>query len=405
MSTTKLPVREEVLVELDFISSLGSKICLCPFSGKSKYKIMGYFIFFMLALTTTLQLFLTLVLASATDLLEIINIAPNLGVCIMTVIKYTKLETHKDLYNEIFLHFRDGMWDIVSPYSDTQINIIKKYRKIAMFINRFLLYYAIPLIVIVDSFPYIFMKYEEKFFGVKEYLYPFEGWYPFDKVKFYGIVYIWESCMTVVVVNVYVFANMVHATYIVFTCMELRILGCCLEELISPNDVKNITNGFNVDAIHLRTVRKLKIIIARHEFLAKKCAALDAVLGGAMLLNYSLGAIFICLTAFTCMVVDNLYKRVRYFFMCMSLFVEIFNQCLIGQILSDHSATLTNSIYSSNWLYASPEAKKIMLMLMLRTQKPFEFTGNGYVTMNMHTFSRICGTSYQFFNLLRTLYL
>ncbi|XP_038214615.1 putative odorant receptor 92a [Zerene cesonia] len=404
MSAKEPPVRQEVIFELDFISSLGRKICLYPFIGKSKPMIMGYFVFYILAATTALQLFLTLVLASASDLLEIINIAPNLGVCIMTVIKYTKLETHKDVYNEIFFHFRDGMWDIVSPNSKIQKSIITKYRKIAMIINRFLLYYSIPLTVVVDSFPYIFMKYEEKFHDLREYLYPFEGWYPFNKIEYYGIVYVWESCMTAVVVIVYLFANMIHASYIVFTCMELRILGCCLEDLISPSDVENIKKGFNVNAIQFGIEKKFKIIIARYEYLAKKCAALDSVLGGAMLLNYSLGAIFICLTAFTCTVVDNSYKRVRYFFMCMSLLVEIFNQCLIGQILSDHSENLTNSIYSSNWIYASPETKKIILMLILRTQKPFEFTGNGYVTMNMNTFSRICSNSYQFFNLLRTMF-
>ncbi|XP_069356314.1 odorant receptor 67a-like isoform X4 [Maniola hyperantus] len=131
---------------------------------------------------------------------------------------------------------------------------------------------------------------------------------------------------------------------------------------------------------------------------------LDKVLGDAMLLNYSLGAIFICLTAFTFTVIDVTYKRIRYFLMFMSLVIEIFNNCLLGQVLSDHSKSLTEAIYFSDWPNASPETKKLMLMFMVRAQKPFQLTGNGYIVMNMNSYSSICSTSYQLYNLLRTIY-
>ncbi|CAH2076776.1 unnamed protein product, partial [Iphiclides podalirius] len=133
-------------------------------------------------------------------------------------------------------------------------------------------------------------------------------------------------------------------------------------------------------------------------------ASLDNVLGCAMFLNYSLGAVLICLTAFTFTMVDSFYLSVRYFSFFVSLLVESFNLCIAGQILSDHSQDLTKSIYSADWPNASPQVKKLMLMFMMRTQKPFQLTANGYLVMNLNTFSAICSTSYQFFNLLRTMY-
>ncbi|XP_046962616.1 putative odorant receptor 92a [Vanessa cardui] len=400
------PLRQEIVHELEFLRSMGTKIFLYPFIGRKMLEMFGYIITYILVLCTAVQLALTLFSLSTKDWLEIINVAPNLGVVVMTVIKYTKIQIHKELYDEIFNHFRDDMWNIVGQNSPAHKHIIMKYKWITVMINRFLLYYSILLTIVVNSFPYLVMMYEKKANGVTdEYLYPFDGWYPFDKVKWYTGAYIWESCMTAVVVCVYGFSNMIHASYIIFICMELRILGNCLEEILSPENITELSEGRNVNLIHSTVTRKLKIIIAKHEFLAKRSAKLDAVLGDAMLLNFSLGAIFICLTAFTFMVVDNLYKSVRYFFMFASLLVEIFNQCFIGQVLSDHSENLTNAVYFSNWPNASPEAKKIMLMLMMRTQKPFELTGNGYFVMNMNTFSSICSTSYQFFNLLRTVYL
>ncbi|CAG4973872.1 unnamed protein product [Parnassius apollo] len=177
-----------------------------------------------------------------------------------------------------------------------------------------------------------------------------------------------------------------------------------MEEIISTEDVKNLQSGQQSKKIHERVLHQLKRIIARHHFLASISTSLDNVLGDAMLLIYSFSAVFICLTAYTFTVVDNFYQSVRYFFFFVSLLVESLNQCVIGQILSDHSEKLTESIYSADWSYASPEAKKIMLIFMMRAQKPFQLTAKGFRTMNLNTFSTICSTSYQFFNLLHTVY-
>lgn len=53
------------------------------------------------------------------------------------------------------------------------------------------------------------------------------------------------------------------------------------------------------------------------------------------------------------------------------------------------SKNLTEAIYFSDWSNASPEAKKLMLMFMVRTQKPFQLTGNGYIVMNMNSYSSV----------------
>lgn len=269
-------LRQDVILELEFLQSMGSKIFLYPFTGRSKIKMVGYFTIYVLVLCTAVQLGLTLFSYNTKDWLEIINVAPNLGVVIMTAIKYTKIQTHKDLYEEIFKHFHDEWWDIVATDSIAHQNIVKKYKQITMIINRFLFYYSIPLTIVVDSFPYLVMIYENKVHGViDEYLYPFDGWYPFDKVKLYSVAYIWESFMTAIVVCVYCFSNMIHASCIGFICMELKILGNCLEEIISPDDVVKITKGRNVDVIHKTVLKKLKIIIAKHEFLAKYAKSYD----------------------------------------------------------------------------------------------------------------------------------
>lgn len=269
MSTSEPLPRDEVLSELDFIRSLGTKIFLCPFIGRSKASMIGYAITTILLLCTTIQLVITVLTSGTSDWLTIINVAPNLGVCIVSLIKYAKIQIHKERYNNIFLHFQDEMWDIFSSTSDVHKKIVSNYKKVVMIINQFLFYYSIILIIVVDSFPYIVMRYEEKVLGIKEYLSPAEAWYPFDRIKFYCAVYLWESCMSALIISLYDYTNMTHATYIIFTCMELRILGDCLQGLISEEDVRNLKRDEGIDDIHKRSVKKLKMLISRHTVLTK----------------------------------------------------------------------------------------------------------------------------------------
>nr|XP_034827087.1 putative odorant receptor 92a [Maniola hyperantus] len=398
-------LKNEITLEMAFLQSIASKIFLCPFIGRTKFQMIGYYSICVLILCTIMQLFLTLFIEGSKVWIEIINVAPNLGVIVMAYIKYTKIHAYKEFYEETFYHFQDDFWNIVATKSKEHQKIIKTYKWMVMVINRFLVYYTMPLAITVDSFPYLLMVYKNKVHGVSdEYLYPYDAWYPFDKVQWYAAAYLWESFMTATVIAVFTIADVIHVSYVGFICMELKILGNCLEEILSPHDVEEMRKGHNVSEIHRTVVRKLKVIIVKHNFLAKTSSKLDKVLGDAMLLNYSLGAIFICLTAFTFTVIDVTYKRIRYFLMFMSLVIEIFNNCLLGQVLSDHSKSLTEAIYFSDWPNASPETKKLMLMFMVRAQKPFQLTGNGYIVMNMNSYSSICSTSYQLYNLLRTIY-
>ncbi|XP_052739367.1 odorant receptor 13a-like [Bicyclus anynana] len=397
-------LRNEVLREIKYVQSVGAKIFLCPFIGRTKSQMIGFYIMRVLMQCTIIQLFVTLITDGSKDWLEIVNVAPNLGVIIMAYIKYTTVDAYKKIYEEVFHHFREDFWDIVEAQNEGHQKILKKYKWVVTAINRFLVFYSIPLILMVDSIPYFFMKYEKRVHGDELFLYPYDAWYPFDKLKWYAVAYIWESFMTATVVAVFGITDVIHASYVGFTCMELKLLGNCLEEIISPDDVANLCDERNSNEIHRNVVRKLKIIIAKHNFLAKISSELDIILGDAMLFNYFIGSIFICLTAFTFTVVDVSYKRMRYFLMFMSFIIEIFNQCLLGQVLTDHSKYITKAIYFSDWPYASPEAKKLMLMFIMWTQKPFELTGKGYIVMNMNSYSSICSTSYQCYNLLRTVF-
>ncbi|XP_063823045.1 putative odorant receptor 92a [Ostrinia nubilalis] len=392
-------------IELDFLSILGSKLFLYPFIGRTKRVYACYMLVCLLLIVTAAQLLTALLVADVKEWIEIINVAPNLAVVLMALLKYTKVHVNRDLYKKIFEHFRDELWDVISDSVEHQ-NIVTQYAAKTKFISRFLIYYSIPLVIFVDSFPRIIMYLEREFLGSDdtEYLYPFDGWYPFDKVDWYYTVYLWESFMTMIVVVVYAFTNMIHSSYTLFICLELKILGSSIKNLVTSEDVANIVNRTKLQETHGDIKRKLKTIIIRHQLLAQIVSEFDIVQGDVTLANYLFGSVFLTLTIFSSTVVDNMYKSLRYFFMFCSLLIEVFFYCMIGQILTDDSDCLTDAIYSADWPYANTETKMALLIIMTRTQRPFKYTAKGYIAMNLNSFSGVCSMSYQFFNLLRTAY-
>nr|ARO70261.1 Odorant Receptor 49 [Dendrolimus punctatus] len=392
------------LYQMDFISDIGTKCFVCPFIGKTKMTICCYYVTQILVLFTSVQLLLTLFLSDFRNWFAIVYVAPNLGACLMITIKYAKLHMHRDLYSKVLQHFRIDLWDVITDSFEHRI-ILYGYTKTNMRITKHIYYYTIGLSIVVTISPRLIMYIETNVLGNElRYLYPFDGWYPFDKVQWYYVTYVWESFMTTLVVFIYAFANMIHISLTRYVCMELKILCNVIEGLISSEDVIQLLHGRNLKAIHKSIKKKLKTVIKRHQFLAQVTLELDTVFGDATLLTYVFGSIFVCLTIFTATVVDNFYMSLRYFSFFCSLLVEVFFPCIMGQLLIDHSKKLENAIYFTDWTYADIDTKRMLLIFLIRSQKPFRFSAKGYLTMNLCTFSNICSFSYQLFNLLQRTY-
>ncbi|XP_061729886.1 odorant receptor 9a-like isoform X4 [Cydia pomonella] len=347
--------KEEFLAGMDYLSVITSRIFLYPFLGRSKTKLLCYYFICSLIIFASFQQFVFLCVSKLNSFLDIVNIAPNIGVCAMSVTKYIKVNSNKELYNLIFVHFRTDMWDIVSEKCQENVKILKRYQKIIHFITIWFVYYVVPLILIVTSFPILIMYYDNMVLGKElEHRYPFEAWYPFDKVKWYYAAYAWESFITGLVVCIYTFSDLINVSYVAYICLELKLLGTHLKELIGAEDIKQLKSSQNATAIHYKIRQKLRGYIIKHNFLANISSQLDIIFGDIMLVNYTFGSVFMCLTAFTFT-----------------------------------SEQLTQALYDSKWTYGDRQTRQLVLMLIMRMQKPFQLTAKGYIAMNLDTFTTV----------------
>lgn len=278
-------LQKEFLREIDFVSNIGRKLFVYPFIGRNKISVYCYNVVYLLVVITSFQLFISLCLTKFQDWFQIVNIAPNFGVCLMILIKYKKFHDHNLIYDKILRHFKHDLWDIFEDCDDHKF-ILKTYTDTTRWFSRFNFYYTIALVVVVNLLPRVIMWYQTSI-TIEEiqYLYPFDGWYPFDKVKWYYFAYSWEGFMTTIVIFIYAFANMIHFMYTRFICMELKLLGKMMEGLISFEDVAKIQNSFRIwtcDPRNTALLRRNKLaetyrflktklvkLIRRHQLLAE----------------------------------------------------------------------------------------------------------------------------------------
>ncbi|CAG9119404.1 unnamed protein product [Plutella xylostella] len=402
----KSTLKKNFHTEITFLNYVASKLFLHPRTeGKGNNRnFYGYHLIYSLVWLAIIQLSITLYLYGLKNLIAFTTVAPNVGVCMISALKYSIIYNNKPYYDRFFKHYGEDIWQTI-PESKENAKVISKYTFISKVINRVFVCYSLPLVLYVDSFPWLIMKFQTKFLGKeKQLLYPFDGWYPFDKTVWYFAAYSWESLMTGIVVMIYMYSDMINIFSVTSICMEFRILGISLKNLVSDEDIQQM-KGKDAEQVNRRIKNDLKTILAKHDVLAGMCKELDQLLGNTMFANYTSGCGFICLTAFTFTVVDDFYQSIRCFFFFLSLLAAVLDHCIIGQIISDHSMQLADAIYSSNWTHADQSTKRTLLILLMRTQKPFELTAKGFVTMDLNTFTDIMSTSYQFFNLLRTCYL
>lgn len=262
--------RKKFLIEEKLMNKVAGNIFLYPRSERSNWiTFYGFYFVLLLVTLTVLQLGLTFVFTGFNSLTDFSNVSPNLGLCIVTSAKYIILYSNKKFFNNFFDHYGKVFWESI-PHDNPDINkILDTYLFSAKVVNRVLIYYSLPLILLVDFLPYIIMTYENKILGRDlYYLYPFDGWYPFDKIEWYYAIYSWESLMTGVVVFIYMYSDMINLFIIVCICMELKILGYSIKNLFSEKNIDGIKNATDKTRIHGVIKSKLRDVIKRHNVLA-----------------------------------------------------------------------------------------------------------------------------------------
>ncbi|RZC37616.1 7tm 6 domain containing protein [Asbolus verrucosus] len=82
-------------------------------------------------------------------------------------------------------------------------------------------------------------------------------------------------------------------------------------------------------------------------------------------------------------------------------FYKIFLYCWFGNEIEIKSSKLPYAVFESDWTELPPEVKTLLIIFILRTQRPLKMSAYGLFFLTLETFVKILRTAYSYFALLR----
>ncbi|KAJ8941949.1 hypothetical protein NQ318_013285 [Aromia moschata] len=85
----------------------------------------------------------------------------------------------------------------------------------------------------------------------------------------------------------------------------------------------------------------------------------------------------------------NYFNALRYTMHLGGWLGMLFLVCFYGQILMDHSADITTTVYDTKWYEKSPGIRRSLALILLRSQRPLMLRAGGINVMSLATFIRV----------------
>ncbi|XP_030763199.1 odorant receptor 67a-like [Sitophilus oryzae] len=84
----------------------------------------------------------------------------------------------------------------------------------------------------------------------------------------------------------------------------------------------------------------------------------------------------------------------------MAQAILLLTPCLFSTKLTKKSENISTAAYTSDWLNGSTSFKKMLVLIILRSQKPMRFYAANFFELSLTTFVAILKASYSYFALM-----
>ncbi|XP_011251132.3 odorant receptor 13a-like [Camponotus floridanus] len=145
-------------------------------------------------------------------------------------------------------------------------------------------------------------------------------------------------------------------------------------------------------------------IIRRHQDIIAFSTDIENLFSYIALLQFLTNTIVICCIAFaivTCIQSDQGYALLlKSLFFYIAITLEAFIFCFAGEYLSNKSKSIANTAYEVLWYDAKPNESRILLILMLRSQKRLTLTIGKFNDLSLEIFMSILKASASYVSVL-----
>ncbi|XP_039758857.1 odorant receptor 13a-like [Pararge aegeria] len=347
---------------------------------------LRYFIFLFLIITTALEeaaFFFSNI--SAENLLELTQLAPCICIGWLSFLKISFITSN-----------RQRIFDLTNCLKQlyTEMLIDAKKREVArrdfIFLKFLVKYFFILNLILISVYNFstlIFIFYRYYTEEVIVYSLPYAVLVPFSTDAFHTWLFVYIHSISAGFICVLYFTT-VDALYYTLTS------HICAQFVLLSDEVKDLDQN---------TCQCLGEIVKKHQYILNLSEDLEVIFSAPNLFNVLVGSIEICALGFN-LTMGQWAQLPGVILFLVSILIQILMISVFGENLIRESRKVGDAAFICKWYDMDKMAKKIILLLMLRSHKSQKLTAYKFSVISYQSFTKIISTSWSYFTILRTVY-
>ncbi|XP_069356462.1 odorant receptor 85c-like [Maniola hyperantus] len=191
--------------------------------------------------------------------------------------------------------------------------------------------------------------------------------------------------------------------------MTYAVLGSLFFISVSMNQLSTLFVLLQEDFKEIIKAKDADIDVKLKQTIQKHSTLLDmlAQLGDAYGVIFAIRVFFLCITICFYGIAAKINSRLTGLENLMAsvvLIVNIYHCCKHGQLATDSALDVATAVYNSPWEDLSCSNRKIILLIILRSQRATYIRSTSFTEISLKTFKMIMNTTYSFISLLTTMY-
>ncbi|XP_037926921.1 odorant receptor 30a-like [Hermetia illucens] len=208
----------------------------------------------------------------------------------------------------------------------------------------------------------------------------------------YGIIYTWQVIITPMGCCMYIPFTSIVVGYMMFGTVASHYLQHRLRRLRERGDTDKIV------------MMKIVWCIQYHWRLMRYTTKLNDLVTYIALLEFLTFGATICALLFLLNIVKTFEEMFIVSTYILMIIMQLFTLYWYADELSVQSLRMAVAAYDSSWLDFKVPARKALVLIILRTQKPLMLKVGNVYPMTMQTFQSVLNAAYSFFTILRRMY-
>ncbi|XP_053952946.1 odorant receptor Or2-like [Anastrepha ludens] len=187
--------------------------------------------------------------------------------------------------------------------------------------------------------------------------------------------------------------------YSYFTCADSFLIFMSFGTFMLKDLQQEMDNLSQMDEEN--ALKNIKECVQSHMKIINFHDVLEEIFSVICLIDVSIYCIVMCMLLIYSTMEYELALILKGFLMLFVQTVFISRTFYLANNFSDESRTVANAAYNTNWTQRDVKFRKCVLLIIIRSQKPLQFTAGGFKPLTMEILLRILRVSYSLFSCLK----